>query len=417
MKNKILIIGAGFLGLGIASRLKKNNIPYDQVDKENRIGGIWNNGVYDFAKLITYKKNTEFSDYPMPSDYPDYPNRNQVLEYLENYAKAKLLLPSIELCTKVNKITYSYNGTWIVDLENGDRRNYKGVIICTGANNFHSFPKNLDLSEVRHLHTSELKNFNGISNQKILIIGTGNSAAEFAIEGLKNKNQVDISSKEGAWVIPKKVFGIPYSVLLPPSYPLSLRRIVTKIYLGIRYPHLRKVVFIKPKHNLFEASPIVNTAFIKALANKEIQVKPAVKYFNGNKAYFCNGQSQKYDLIIIATGFKLNFPFLSKDIISFSENGIPNLIYGVFHKLYKNFYLTGWQKLQYGYGVGRLAIPLGDFLCLCINKQDQLSSSIGTILGRNEIGLEEPKSYIDYNPNKFLSQISKLNKLILNLND
>ncbi|MEM6519683.1 MAG: NAD(P)-binding protein, partial [Cyanobacteria bacterium P01_C01_bin.70] len=51
-RHKQLVIGAGFVGLGIAQALKTADIPYDQVDASSDIGGNWHHGVYVTAHII-----------------------------------------------------------------------------------------------------------------------------------------------------------------------------------------------------------------------------------------------------------------------------------------------------------------------------------------------------------------------------
>ena len=71
-EHKHLVIGAGPVGLAMAKALKDNGIPYDQVDAAAALGGNWHHGVYATAHIISSRKTTEFADYPMPADYPDF---------------------------------------------------------------------------------------------------------------------------------------------------------------------------------------------------------------------------------------------------------------------------------------------------------------------------------------------------------
>ncbi|MGH8002352.1 MAG: NAD(P)-binding protein, partial [Brasilonema sp.] len=64
--HKHLIIGAGFVGLGMAEALKAADIPYDQVDASDDIGGNWYHGVYESAHIISSRKTTQFTHFPMP---------------------------------------------------------------------------------------------------------------------------------------------------------------------------------------------------------------------------------------------------------------------------------------------------------------------------------------------------------------
>jgi cation diffusion facilitator CzcD-associated flavoprotein CzcO len=60
-REKQLIIGAGFVGLGMAQALKAAGIAYDQVDASDDIGGNWHHGVYSTAHIISLKKHPQCS--------------------------------------------------------------------------------------------------------------------------------------------------------------------------------------------------------------------------------------------------------------------------------------------------------------------------------------------------------------------
>ncbi|MBS0018218.1 MAG: NAD(P)/FAD-dependent oxidoreductase, partial [Arthrospira sp. SH-MAG29] len=130
--DKYLIIGAGFVGLGIAEGLKAAKITYDQVDASDDIGGNWYHGVYETAHIISSKKITQFTHFPMPNDYPDFPSAKQMRDYLNHFADAFNLRPNIELKRTVTLVNPIANNLWLVSFDNGEKRIYKGVIICNG---------------------------------------------------------------------------------------------------------------------------------------------------------------------------------------------------------------------------------------------------------------------------------------------
>src|SRR5690348_17032033 len=86
-RERMAVIGAGPVGLGVARALKANGIAYDQFEADDDLGGNWYHGVYHTAHIISSRKTTEFSEYPMPADYPDFPSRQQMVEYLRDYAR------------------------------------------------------------------------------------------------------------------------------------------------------------------------------------------------------------------------------------------------------------------------------------------------------------------------------------------
>src|ERR1700740_197317 len=110
------VIGAGPVGLGVARALKAHGIAYDQFEADDDVGGNWYHGVYRTAHIISSRKTTEFSEYPMPADYPDFPSRQQMVDYLRDYARQFQLTPHIQFNTKVVMALPLPEGRWELEL-------------------------------------------------------------------------------------------------------------------------------------------------------------------------------------------------------------------------------------------------------------------------------------------------------------
>ena len=90
--DKVCIIGAGSSGLAAAKTFAERGIPFDCLEREDDIGGLWNETtgtgvVYDTTYLVSSRKYTGFEDYPMPEEYPTYPSHREALAYLRDYAQ------------------------------------------------------------------------------------------------------------------------------------------------------------------------------------------------------------------------------------------------------------------------------------------------------------------------------------------
>lgn len=81
-----IIIGAGAAGLATAACLKQADIPNIILEQSDKVGATWRKH-YDRLHLHTDKKNSQLPFMPMPKEYPRYPSRDQVVTYLEDYAK------------------------------------------------------------------------------------------------------------------------------------------------------------------------------------------------------------------------------------------------------------------------------------------------------------------------------------------
>ena len=127
--DKHLVIGAGFVGLGMAQALQAADIPYDHVDASDAIGGNWHHGVYATAHIISSKKVTQFTNYPMPDDYPHFPSAQQILGYLNRFANHYDLGSHIQLGRKVIMVRPIEGNQWQVTYDSGSSSVYKLSLI------------------------------------------------------------------------------------------------------------------------------------------------------------------------------------------------------------------------------------------------------------------------------------------------
>ncbi len=111
------VIGAGPVGLSVARALAKAGIGYEQLEADADVGGNWRHGVYSSAHIISSRKTTEYADYPMPADYPDFPSAEQMRAYLADYVDHFDLRRHIqfntrvEFCRPLNRPSLG-SGTW-----------------------------------------------------------------------------------------------------------------------------------------------------------------------------------------------------------------------------------------------------------------------------------------------------------------
>src|SRR5256885_2360437 len=86
-KAKFCIIGAGASGLAAAKNFLERGIPFDCLERERDIGGLWNIAtksgiVYESTHLVSSISSTGYDDLPMlDEDYPEYPSHSRVLGY------------------------------------------------------------------------------------------------------------------------------------------------------------------------------------------------------------------------------------------------------------------------------------------------------------------------------------------------
>lgn len=434
------VIGAGPAGLAVARALLQQSIPYEQLEADDDLGGNWYHGVYETAHIISSRKTTEYADYQMPEEFPDFPSAQQMLEYLNLYADAFKLREHIQFKTKVvmcrpasggldqqhalpdgraaapsasaadlvatvpgsvfiDPQNRSGDGRWEVELANGEKRIYKGVIVCSGHHWDKRFPNYPGKFTGEYIHSKDYKNPQQLIDKRVLVIGGGNSACDLASEAARVGRSCDLSLRRGYWFLPKVLFGIPLPELVPGWVPVWVQRLFLKVVLKIAIGKYEDYGLPRPNHRIFEAHPTLNSEILHYLKHGRIRARPDVVKFAGRRVEFVDGSSEEFDMVVCGTGFNLSFPFLPPGLVP--VEGKNALLYaGCTLPDHKNLYIVGTPQVRYGFGP--LITPAAALLCRLIKLQDQMELPVGLVL--KESGAKLPTTHL-VDPHKALRQM------------
>ena len=202
-EERFLIIGAGPVGLAVAKSLNAASIAYDQVEADNDVGGNWYHGTYESTHILSSKYVTQYPDFHMPDEYPDFPSRAQMHTYYQEYASKFNLLRSIKFGAKVVSVNSVYKNLWNVILADGTSNIYKGVIVCNGHHWSKRYPKLEGVFNGETFHSKEYKSVAQIKGKRVLVIGAGNSAFDMASECARESLKCFLSFRRGIWIFPK----------------------------------------------------------------------------------------------------------------------------------------------------------------------------------------------------------------------
>ena len=124
MPQKICVIGAGPSGITAAKHLLEEGMDVTVYDQQQDVGGNWlfsdepgHSSVFDTTHIISSKALSEYDDFPMPADYPDYPSHRQLATYFQSYARHFSVYPVIQFQTRVLHCNKTEDGRWRVQTE------------------------------------------------------------------------------------------------------------------------------------------------------------------------------------------------------------------------------------------------------------------------------------------------------------
>lgn len=360
LSPRVCIIGAGPSGITAIKNLQEQGIHHITVfEKNDRIGGNWvydelneHSSVYETTHIISSKKWSQFDDFPMPPEYPDYPSHVQLLEYFNNYVHHFDLAQYIQFKTTVLKVTEREDHQWRVVYQNdsGVQEEYFDYLLVANGHHWDSFMPDYPGSfQGEVLHSHQYKKAAPFKDKRILVIGGGNSACDVAVETSRVSKYTHISMRRGYHIFPKFIFGKPTDVAVAKIrwMPVGLRQKVINFVVRILQGRYAKYHLMKPDCGPLELHPTINSELLYYIRHGKIKTRKGIERFAGNTVYFLDGTSNEYDALIFATGYKISFPFFAEEErLNFADSTQVPLYRKMMHPDFENLYFIGLCQPQ-----------------------------------------------------------------------
>ncbi|MEQ6903478.1 NAD(P)-binding domain-containing protein [Nocardioides sp. YIM 152588] len=346
------IIGAGISGLTTAKMCDDYGVPFAVLEASDRVGGNWafgnpngHSSAYRSLHIDTSKHQLSFKDFPMPEEYPDFPHHTQIKDYLDSYVDAFGLRDRIEFGNGVLHARPLPGGGWELETQATGVRTFDRLVV---ANGHHWDPRFADkpgeftgLTMHSHAYIDPRTPYD-LTGKRILIIGIGNSAADIAVE-LSSKtlqNEVVISTRSSAWIVPKYFAGKPADKYFrtSPHLPYAWQRKFVQMMQPMTAGRPEDYGLPAPNHKFFEAHPTQSVELPLRLGSGDLRAKGDIERFDGSRVHFADGTSEEFDVVVHATGYNITFPFFDPDLISAPENHI---------RLFKRIFKPGFDDLAF----------------------------------------------------------------------
>ncbi|HEX2202383.1 MAG TPA: NAD(P)-binding domain-containing protein [Longimicrobium sp.] len=345
---RVCVVGAGSSGLAAAKNLAERGIDADVLEREDDLGGNWNYGkpyarVYRSTRMISSKPFTQFPDFPFPAEYPDYPHHAQVLAYLRAYAEHFGVAERIEYHTPVARIEPA-GDAWEVTTGAGETRRYGAVVVANGHNWSPKTPAYPGTFTGETMHSADYRTPHVFDGKRVLVVGGGNSGCDIVVEAAQHGARAFHSTRRGYWYMPKYILGRPSDqvgdTLLKLGVPLAVRRVIGSVSFRLLVGKPGKNGLPKPDHRLFETHPVVNSLLPYYVGHGDVAPKPDIASFEGRTVRFTDGTAEEVDLIVFATGYHIEFPFLDRAHLNWVD-GRPRLFRNVFHPEGDTLFVAG----------------------------------------------------------------------------
>ena len=298
-----VIVGGGQAGLVMGHELARQRRDFVILDAGRRVGDAWRER-WDSLELFTAARFNGLPGMPFPGDPFRFPTKDEVADFLEEYARA-FDLP-VRSDVRVDGVR-GESGRFVTTA-GGLRWESANVVVATGgcqAPQVPAFADQLD-EQVVQLHSSEYRNPSQLPEGPVLIVGMGNSGAEIA--------------RDVAATHPTTIAGTPGAqAAVRPT-----RTTARLVFPLLRFAGLHIVTLGTPVGRAVSAklptAPLVRTR-ISDLVGLGVDVVPRITGVSGGRAISADGTACTASSVIWCTGYRDEFDWI--DLPAFDEHGEP----------------------------------------------------------------------------------------------
>ncbi|BCI55917.1 monooxygenase [Mycolicibacterium litorale] len=183
---EVLIVGGGQFGVMTAAHLARLGVDALIVDKDPRIGDAWRKR-YESLFLHQPHNMLHFSMMPFPESFPEYLPKDKMAQWFESYVASF----DLNFWTSTEFVGAGYDqarGEWKAELKLADGSTRvmrpKHLLMATGGSNIPMIPDLPGLQDFSGatLHATEFRDGADFAGKNVLVIGTGTSAHDFALD-------------------------------------------------------------------------------------------------------------------------------------------------------------------------------------------------------------------------------------------
>ena len=333
----VVIIGAGQAGLAMGYLLSRQKRRFLIVERAGSVGSAWRER-WDSLTLFTSRPYDSLPGLDFPGDAAGYPNRDEVIEYLEEYARC-FELP-VSLNTNVRRLGAGESGGYVIDTDRGTIAADQ-VVVATGPFQQRFVP---DVAtqlapEIYQAHSVQYRRPSEVPGGTILVVGGGNTGFQIAEELSSTHDRVVLAVGSRQMPLPQRVLGRDLFWWLTKSRAINK---TVESRLGSRMQH---------RDTLIGSSP-------RRLRRHGVTIKPRVIDAQGKTVRFEDGDQLDVEAVIWATGYRPDYSWLDVPVIDAKSQvrhrrgltDLPGLYFlGLYWQWTRGSALIGWVGVDAEY--------------------------------------------------------------------
>lgn len=353
--RRVAVVGAGAGGLCAAKHLLQRGIDVTVFEMGSRVGGLWvyendnrRSPAYASLHINSEAAVTSYEDFPFPPDTPLFPRHDQVRGYLEAYARAFGVDRRIRFNSRVTAVEADEDNRWRVTLARGESEVFDAVVVAPGHQAKPAHPPFRDdfTGEYRHVHDYRVPE--PYAGKRVLVVGTGNSAMDVAADLAGTASTVAVVARSPVLIMPRMLFGVPTARVLAKLerrwMPWPLRRWLRELLATVVHGRMERYGLTPPRKR---THPTGHPTIMMHAGYGRVVFRPGVRSVHGQKVEFVDGRSEEFDVMLAATGYDVDLPFVSPDVVPVLGRRL-DLYKRIFPPGRPNLYFVGYFNVSGG---------------------------------------------------------------------
>jgi cation diffusion facilitator CzcD-associated flavoprotein CzcO len=335
----IVIIGAGFAGIGMAIQLKKAGIhSFTMFERAAEIGGTWRDNTYPGAACDVPSHVYSFSFEPNPDWTRMFAESGEIQAYLLRCVEKYQLRPHLHLNTAIREARFdATSGLWTLRTSRGETVTARAVVSGVGGLVDPKPPAiaGLESFQGKLFHTARWDHDYDLTGKRVAVIGTGASAVQVVPAIAPIVGKLSVFQRTPAWVVPKRDHAISerakaryrqhpwwlklrrfllygFSEVMGPMIFLDAPRL-SRIGERMSERHLRRCVAdpdlrakLRPTFQFGCKRMLISDDYWPAFERPNVElVTDAITEIRPHAIVTRDGREHPVDAIVLATGFAL----------------------------------------------------------------------------------------------------------------
>jgi len=332
--HRIVIVGSGFSGLGMAIRCKQEGIEdFVVLEREQTLGGTWRDNTYPGCACDVPSHLYSFSFAPNPDWSRTFSRQPEIFAYLRRVAAEHGIEPHMRYGHDVSSARWDeQRELWRIQTAAGE---LTATMLVTGTGPL-SDPKLPEIEGIesfqgRIFHSARWDHGREIDGERVAVIGTGASSIQLVPRIQPRVAKLHVFQRTAPWVMPHRDRPVTrWERRLYRILPAAQRLVRAAVYFGrelyvlpfmhpregsiaeriarrhlsaqVRDPELRER--LTPGYRIGCKRILISNTYYPALQQPNAEVvTDAIARFTPRGIVTADGRERELDTVILGTGF------------------------------------------------------------------------------------------------------------------